>query len=1729
MQQADIILALRYAINDEKALVNVIRALKSDNLIWNALQDPSLLDACIQKAQGNPFFWKPCNIALLLLEWAFPNNALILNADELSPEFRNQAVKDCNDVFNWHRNSPELINIAIVATTLHHQFEETIDEGKSIGVNFPLSGFSQIELSSGLKTLFAVLYGLVPNENQFFQEVIAHLPKQIISEIVTHIILTQPLNQEDQLEVLYRVVDMLPLKEQVDLVHTIKNHGFDTLSLDLGNHCLSLALAKDIYSSEKKNRKELDLTKIREMESLADLFQLSGQNQKSVDLFAQAAEAMTQWNKILLAKKDQGINGKDFSLSDNPIEIAIHAILTLPEAEVQQVETNALKVDELLNADFQVDLPSIYHRGIFKTIERLIDLGLWKNGFSIFNKIQKLMPAGKEIAKLGYSLNTRIENHEAALDYLGILMALDPADITIQREFAIILEKIGRLDNAYKEWKTIISHQAAIPDDFEKAARLAIRSNDFQNALTIGIKLLKLNPLNGFGLGVVGFSQFKMGNKSEAQDYLHRSVEIDPDNPQTWLWSVEIIEDISSTVKAEQILSQALQFLPNNPELNFKLAKILISREAFTEALPFVRKASEFLPDSLTVTLELLEILETLGLLGEEQKLLLCAVDKWPKNTELAHLHCRQLINMGKYVEALPHLQFVLSNSQQQGSFFLELSKAIIEGQRESFAPLKIENDLYSAAEIGMMKNLETSLTFEERYYHAELLLAEKKFEPALSIFKDLFQFSESNNSVWRAKIQVGIGEISFQEEQYETALISLKEASGILTDSIRLHKLLVEVFTKLNFTDDADRCAEKLYMDHQNDFEACCWFAGFFQKTGRYERAAEIYEKALTIQSENVDVILKLANIYRLNEENNKSKETLARILKINIAKSVDKKEAAIAADRIDEVPLAIELLVSAKVTSPDNDPDLVLALSHLYLKQANFEKAREIIEVYLGSNPNNAILAWKLSEIEEILGNHDKAVELLTSVLKEIQTSDQSFSIPLNWVSAKILPVEQVAIKFTETNIYTHLGDLHNKAEAINDSLIDYMQAVKCDQNNFYALHKAIELDDRLLFGADLPDYGLSEFKAQNDEEKINLAEIYAINAHHYMDEGNYEGAKTLLEKALKLSEQDPYVRAARIRNHVELESEKSAFDEYQALRVYQSPNVWIPIAAAEVGDWDDAIKRSREYVRLSPHEARGWLHLAKILVLYKENCEFFSHIRSNSMEKVENIKPKEIKTEFITSISQAESLSNDTQILYWKRRGMEIFEPNATDVLIPNQIIATPEEALNKTLVSILANHLDEALEFTFLFPKFPKTMILRAICLIEKNPLESVKVIQEAIKSHPESSFALAGAAIVFEKMGNLSQARDALEQALLLREDDKWDSWCSEISLNLGDMDSAVSHLSDAILIDSENIDYAFRLSELHLQMRHPELAISTWEKYPLPVDNNSDVQKHLAKIYAALGEIGKTGICLGKAIQSSNELPHTLIFASELMHECGDLQQAFEFARQALNADSSNSQAWIQLSRVISQKTSPAEGLQILVKAEQRNVNDSMIQFEKARLTKLLYGENKALPLFEKTFNENPDFVEVIMELAEIYYKLGFSVKANEMADLAIKAGCENWFIHYISGSNAEKEGQLDLAMKHLYESIKMNPVYLNAYLTLIGILQKRRDFSLAIQICKSAIENLPAEKEPYLIALQMLRDGKDYAGAEQVLRKLLEICPGDIALKRQLGALIALNMVVNV
>ena len=65
-----------------------------------------------------------------------------------------------------------------------------------------------------------------------------------------------------------------------------------------------------------------------------------------------------------------------------------------------------------------------------------------------------------------------------------------------------------------------------------------------------------------------------------------------------------------------------------------------------------------------------------------------------------------------------------------------------------------------------------------------------------------------------------------------------------------------------------------------------------------------------------------------------------------------------------------------------------------------------------------------------------------------------------------------------------------------------------------------------------------------------------------------------------------------------------------------------------------------------------------------------------------------------------------------------------------------------------------------------------------------------------------------------------------------------------------------------------------------------------------------------------------------------------------------------------------------------------------------------------------------------------------------------------------------------------------------------------------------------SVAIYKQAIEVLPKDYRPYYQLGMIMKDSKDYRGAENMLRKAAEFSKDDVNILRQLGAIIAINLV---
>jgi len=89
-----------------------------------------------------------------------------------------------------------------------------------------------------------------------------------------------------------------------------------------------------------------------------------------------------------------------------------------------------------------------------------------------------------------------------------------------------------------------------------------------------------------------------------------------------------------------------------------------------------------------------------------------------------------------------------------------------------------------------------------------------------------------------------------------------------------------------------------------------------------------------------------------------------------------------------------------------------------------------------------------------------------------------------------------------------------------------------------------------------------------------------------------------------------------------------------------------------------------------------------------------------------------------------------------------------------------------------------------------------------------------------------------------------------------------------------------------------------------------------------------------------------------------------------------------------------------------------------------------------------------------------------------------------------------------------------------------IEPTYIDGYLKLSQLHIRQREYSKARRVLEQGIVNSPTDISLYLSCASLLKEVKDYRGAETVLRKASSIEPRNVLIHRQLGAILALNMV---
>lgn len=409
-----------------------------------------------------------------------------------------------------------------------------------------------------------------------------------------------------------------------------------------------------------------------------------------------------------------------------------------------------------------------------------------------------------------------------------------------------------------------------------------------------------------------------------------------------------------------------------------------------------------------------------------------------------------------------------------------------------------------------------------------------------------------------------------------------------------------------------------------------------------------------------------------------------------------------------------------------------------------------------------------------------------------------------------------------------------------------------------------------------------------------------------------------------------------------------------------------------------------------------------------------------------------------------------------------------------------------------------------------------------------------------------------------RFGDYPTALECIQVALdMWPEEPRWQALAAELSLASGNTTEAIQRWQQALRLEPDHLPHHLALGQALLARASidPTLlsqAIEILANASQLAPDQPEPWITLARAYNAAGDFSKAAESADIAIGLSGEQTEPLLLRAEIALLSGDAQEALDRARAALKLekrDSNDSIDWatndripsalflpitLLMVRAMCDLDQPAEALFTLEEALPYVENPLPLHLERVDMIRRSQGNQAALKALSDLAKEFPDEPTILAPLATALSESGQDEAAIRAAQSALQAGVgkipplEQAQMQFLLGRLLRQAGQLDQSIHHLSETIRQVPNLVDAYLELGKAHEERRQHVQALQVYQKATTLNPVDPRPYYQAGLALKEGKDYLAAESMLRRAAELAPNDLAIHRQLGAMIALNLVHN-
>ena len=1207
---------------------------------------------------------------------------------------------------------------------------------------------------------------------------------------------------------------------------------------------------------------------------------------------------------------------------------------------------------------------------------------------------------------------------------------------------------------------------------------------------------------------------------------LQTAVLLSPENPQFLFNYGRALKFIGNIEETRLVLSRAYDIEPNFPGLAQLYSKILVDMGALEDAIPPL-------------------------------EMLINKKSSQDITSYLDYAHCVLSLNKIGSTNIPPMKALIALNIVLQINPDIAEAKALIA---ETLAAAGEREMAFQAYREALDSSLIKDNKWLERLSYGFGCVASSigKYDIAIAALQEASQVNPGNPDIFKA-------------------LSSAYLAADFPEDAIRSARnvLVINGDDPNNLAWFASQASNVIY-NEQSDFTNS---PASLSKTVPSE-ALNALTKAIQLAPTRTDLLIQLGNFQSRIGALAEAQETFASIAVLDFATIDDLKSASEYLGGIGNYNAAIACLENAVLKDQKagemHDPSLYARLAHEYVKNNDPTSAINALDRAIESFPDEGSL---VSQKIDILLELGQPIEALNCIEIAIQTNtNEKLNINLLFLASKInrsIGDFYAAVKYAQKGITVACGDKNEgdfsnlptpyqtQTSEIYRALIQPDQADKLIQNaknitasdfsneqeylDFICLHTELALETGDQIRPDVQDLQL-------DISNPSFSRLMAIKARLMNKVGNYRQAEQILQIA--------------INNYIKHDFSNRLPSWSVSYSNYLTMNSIIE-TALDLGLWDQAVSASLRITESSSGEPLSYLNLIKATILeaeflnlcditdvtkHKPSIDAISIETLSQFKKyLDNVKSilEPYKTELLINGNEL----NDEQIYRWQARADIAFKQYEDINSDPVDILThqcTPSDAaamiyhLHQIDLHVPdSNSINRIIKIARSYPRNPAVLLQVALAIHDDNPADAMKSLQTILEQNPFSKGpTIAFCNILLAKIAlNLEDyaiAQAAVENAIDIWPDEpNWHFLAAQIYKSSSLPNDTINHLLEATRLAPRNISYHMELGKAYFDNADddPHILKQALKSFENAAEiEPKDVQSLilLSNTQCLLNDLENAEFNARNALLMAPNRADIYQLLSEIALKNTDYQAAYEYVNNAIQLSPKDLQSTIILVRSLSGLGRYNEALAKLNTVLPTIPDSRLLHLERVNILRKMNGERAGLDELQKLLITYPEDFNILNTLAKTYVELGETENAITNAQQALKARTDNTprneqaNLHLLIGQVLRQIGQLDQSIYHLSEAIKLAPDRLEPYLELGLARKERREYQQALQIFEQATSIAPDDPRAVYQAGLALKESKDYKSSETMLRRAVNLAPHDLNIRRQLAAVVALNLVHN-